>query len=64
MNCNNAEELILRIKQEKPKCIYLLYDHVNIRDKWLRHLEWLNQYLPVQSLKLSESLTILGGNGE
>lgn len=64
LNCNNAEELILRIKQEKPKCIYLLYDHVNIRDKWLRHLEWLNQYLPVQSLKLSESLTILGGNGE
>ena len=64
LNCNNAEELILRIKQEKPKCIYLLYDHVNIRDKWLRHLEWLNKYLPVQSLKLSESFTILGGNGE
>lgn len=64
LNCNNAEELILRIKQEKPKYIYLLYDHVNIRDKWLHHLEWLNQYLPVQSLKLSESLTILGGNGE
>lgn len=64
LNCNNAEELILRIKQEKPKCIYLLYDHVNIRDKWLSHLEWLNKYLPVQSLKLSESFTILGGNGE
>lgn len=64
LNCNNAEELILRIKQEKPKYIYLLYDHVNIRDKWLRHLEWLNKYLPVQSLKLSESFTILGGNGE
>lgn len=64
LSCNNAEDLILRIKQKKPKCIYLLYDHVNIRDKWLCHLEWLNQYLPVQSLRLSESLTILGGNGE
>lgn len=64
LSCSNAEELILRIKQDRPKCIYLLYDHVNIRDKWLCHLEWLNQHLPVKSLKLSDSLTILGGSGE
>lgn len=64
LSCSNAEELILRIKQDRPKCIYLLYDHVNIRDKWLYHLEWLNQHLPVKSLKLSDSLTILGGSDE
>ena len=64
LSCSNAEELILRIKQDRPKCIYLLYDHINIRDKWLNHLEWLNQHLPVKSLKLSDSLAILGGGSE
>lgn len=59
LSCNNAEELIQKIKKDKPKGIYLLYDHVNIRDKWLCHLEWLNQYLPVKSLKLSNSLSFL-----
>lgn len=59
LNCNNAEELIQKIRKDKPKAIYLLYDHVNIRNKWLCHLEWLNEYLPVKSLKLSKSLSFL-----
>lgn len=64
LSCNNAEDLIQKIKDDKPTAIYLLYDDVNIRDKWLHHLDWLNKYLPVKSLKLSNSLSFLEKNHE
>ena len=51
---HQSEELVNKIKSEKITATYLLYDHINIRQKWLNHLDWLNQYLVVKSIKVIE----------
>lgn len=52
---NQSEELVYRIKSKKVEDVYLLYDHRNIREKWLKHLEWLDNYLPIKSIKIVEA---------
>lgn len=49
---NQSEELIRTIKEHDAKEILLLYDHINIRKKWLKHLDWLDKHLPVKTLKI------------
>lgn len=51
---NNILELRKNIQKNSVEKIYLLYDHTNIRKKWLEHLNWLDLYLPVKTLKLIE----------
>jgi len=51
---NQSEELVKRIKTSGVSAIYLLYDHLNIRAKWLTHLAWLDSYLPIKTIKLLE----------
>ncbi|GIQ58986.1 hypothetical protein Flavo103_21220 [Flavobacterium collinsii] len=51
-SCNQSEDLIAEIKKHNVESIYLLYDHIRIRDKWLKHLDWLNKHLTVQTLKI------------
>ncbi len=51
---NQSEELVNQIKSKKIKEIFLLFDHINIRKKWLDHLDWLDKYLPVRSIKFFE----------
>ena len=51
---NQSEELIKSIKAHKAKEIFLLYNHMYIREKWLQHLSWLDEYLPVSTIKLNE----------
>lgn len=42
--------------------IILLYDERGIRDKWMKHLEWLDrQKLPVKSLQVAKAQTWLRG---
>jgi hypothetical protein len=42
------------IKSQDVEKIFLLYDHRNIREKWQQHLSWLDEYLPVGSIKITE----------
>ncbi|MGQ3012112.1 MAG: toll/interleukin-1 receptor domain-containing protein [Flavobacteriales bacterium] len=49
---NQSEELIKQVKKRKTDTIYILYDHINIREKWIKHLSWLDNYLPVKALKI------------
>ncbi|MEI9954793.1 MAG: toll/interleukin-1 receptor domain-containing protein [Ferruginibacter sp.] len=51
---NQTDELIKRIREHNLPEIFLLYDHRNIIQKWERHLTWLNLYLPVKSVKITE----------
>ncbi len=51
---NQSEELVKRIRKDRNSQVYLLYDHRNIRDKWLKHLVWLDAFLPIQSVKITE----------
>jgi hypothetical protein len=51
---NQSEELVKRIKTKAVKDVFILYDHRNIRENWLEHLAWLDQYLPVKAIKITE----------
>lgn len=49
---NQSEELVARIKLNNVAGAYLLFDHRNIREKWIKHLDWLDNYLPVKAIKI------------
>lgn len=49
---NQSEELVARIKSKDAAEVHLLFDHRNIREKWLKHLDWLDSYLPVKTIKI------------
>ncbi len=49
---NQSEELVARIKSKNVAGAYLLFDHRNIREKWIKHLDWLDIYLPVKTIKI------------
>ncbi|MET0464049.1 MAG: toll/interleukin-1 receptor domain-containing protein [Chitinophagaceae bacterium] len=51
MDCNQSSELKREIKEFSVKKIYLIYDDVRIREKWLKHLDYLNRYLDVKTIK-------------
>lgn len=52
LTSHDIYELKQQIRKEHIEEIFLLYDHTHIRKKWLQHLDWLSEYLPVKSLKL------------
>lgn len=56
---NESHELITSIKQHNPAKILLLFDHLNIREQWLKHLKWLDNHLPVGSLRTLDAETWL-----
>lgn len=51
---DESRQLIRDIKKHHITKVYLLYDNRNIRKRWLSHLDWLNDYLPVEAVKTSE----------
>lgn len=54
MTYSQSKELVKAIRKKDMEEIYILFDQVHIRDYWLSHLSWLNQYLPVKTLELQE----------
>jgi hypothetical protein len=51
---NQIHELIKRIREHDLPEIYLLYDHRNIIERWQAHLIWLDLYLPIKTIKITE----------
>lgn len=51
INCHSSEKLIERIGKKEIKSIQLIYDDMSIRDYWLDHLDWLNNYLKIKTIK-------------
>ncbi|MCH7329839.1 toll/interleukin-1 receptor domain-containing protein [Acinetobacter modestus] len=61
LNCEESQTLVKSIYEEGLDKIYILYDEIHIRDIWVRHLNWLNEHLPVKTKeigKVSEWLAI------
>lgn len=54
IDCNQSSELKKEIKEFSVDEVYLIYDDVRIREKWLRHLNYLNEYLDVKTIKKQE----------
>ena len=53
-DCNASSELKKEIKDYAVEEVYLIYDDVRIREKWLKHLNYLNEYLDVKTIKKQE----------
>ncbi len=51
INCFNSEKLIKNIEKGEIDSVHLIYDEMSIRDYWLEHLDWLNDFLKVQTIK-------------
>jgi hypothetical protein len=51
---NQSSELKKEIKEYSVEEVFLIYDNVRIRDKWLKHLDYLNKWLDVQTIKKQE----------
>lgn len=51
IDCNQHAELKRELNEFDIDSIYLIYDDVRIRAKWLNHLDWLNDYLDIKTLK-------------
>ena len=51
IDCNNSSNLKQKVKEYNISDIYLLYDDLRIRDKWLKHLDYLNAHLDVKTIK-------------
>jgi len=62
IDCNQSSELRKEIKDYSVDEVYLIYDDVRIREKWLKHLEYLNEYLDVKTIKKQEFDTWLQTN--
>jgi hypothetical protein len=51
INCHNSQKLIEKIETRQIESITLIYDEMSIRNYWLEHLDWLNNYLEIKTLK-------------
>lgn len=51
INCHNSQKLIKTIEDKEVESITLIYDEMSIRNYWLDHLDWLNNYLEIKTLK-------------
>lgn len=49
-----SSELKKEIQEYSVEEVYLIYDNVRIREKWLKHLDYLNKWLDVQTIKKQE----------
>lgn len=51
INCQNSQKLTAKIEKDEIDSIHLIYDEMSIRDYWLEHLDWLNNYLEIKTIK-------------
>lgn len=49
---NRSDDLVKALKFSNKPEVFLLYDHIYIRDNWLKHLDWLDNHLPIQGKKI------------
>lgn len=56
---NQSGERIKQALSDREYEVFLLYDHINIREAWLKHLDWLDQHLPIKSIKITDAETWL-----
>jgi hypothetical protein len=52
---NQAEDVVKKIAAIKDPQICLIYDHINIRNNWLEHLDWLDKHLPIKAIKIFDA---------
>ena len=50
IDCYESLQFRSLLKNDKAT-IYLIYDDLRVKDKWIKHLDWLNESLEVKTIK-------------
>jgi len=53
--CKDKHKDLLNEIECKDAQVFLLYDHINIKENWMKHLEWLDTHLPVKTLRIIDA---------
>lgn len=54
IDCHQSEEIRKEVTEYDIEKLHLIYDDLRIRDKWINHLDWLNDKLDVKTIKKQE----------
>ena len=53
-DCYESVKLLERWNKTIPHKIFLIYDDLSVLPRWIAHLEWMNNYLEVKTIKMQE----------
>lgn len=59
IDCYESLEMLKKWMQgtKMPEKVFLIYDDLRILPRWIDHLDWMNQYLEVKTIKKQEFMT-------
>ena len=52
MDCYESVKMLERWNGKMPEKVFLIYDDLSILPRWIEHLEWMNNYLEVKTIKM------------
>lgn len=53
-DCYESVKLLERWNKTIPHKIFLIYDDLSVLPRWIAHLEWMNNYLEVKTIKMQK----------
>ena len=53
-DCYESVKMLERRNGTSPEKVFLIYDDLSILPEWIKHLEWMNKYLEVQTIKMQD----------
>lgn len=53
-DCYESVKMLERWSGSLPEKVFLIYDDLSILPRWIAHLEWMNKYLEVKTIKMQE----------
>lgn len=53
-DCYESVKMLERWNGSLPEKVFLIYDDLSILPRWIAHLEWMNKYLEVKTIKMQE----------
>ncbi len=54
VDCHESVKMLERWNGIMPDKVFLIYDDLSILPNWIAHLDWMNHYLEVKTIKMQE----------
>lgn len=54
VDCHESVKMLERWNGIMPDKVFLIYDDLSILPNWIAHLDWMNNYLEVKTIKMQE----------
>ena len=53
-DCHESLKMLGRWSGKMPDRVFLIYDDLSIMPRWIEHLDWMNKYLEVKTIKMQD----------